>query len=1452
MLNSIINFSIKNKLVIGLFILGLIVWGVNAITKLPIDAVPDITNNQVQVITVSPTLAAQEVERLITFPVEQTMATIPEIEEIRSFSRFGLSVVTIVFHDNTNLYWARQQVSERLVEAADAIPPGAGKPALAPVTTGLGEIYQYVLKVDPAYREKYSPTDLRTIQDWIIRRQLVGTEGVAEVSSFGGFLKQYEVAVDPQRLRSLDITITDVFNALEANNSNTGGAYIEKGPNAYFIRSEGMITNEEDIRKIVVKKNTTGVPLLVRDVAEVKIGHAIRYGAMTYGDKGETVGAIVMMLKGANSGRVIENVKERISHIEKTLPPGVHIEPYLDRTKLVDAAIHTVVKNLAEGALIVIFVLVLLLGNLRAGLLVASVIPLAMLFAIGMMNLTGVSGNLMSLGAIDFGLIVDGAVIIVEATLHYMHKHFRGKEMTRSELEENVKTSAGRMMGSAAFGQLIILIVYLPILSLSGVEGKMFGPMAQTVAYAILGAFLLSLTYVPMMATLVMSRKHSEKKNISDRIMERLERVYLPVLRLALKWEKLIVATSVTVLIIAFYIFSGMGGEFIPTLDEGDFAIETRTLTGGSLDNTVNAALKASAILEKFPEVERVVGKVGSSEVPVDPMPVEACDLIVVLKPHDQWVSASTREELADTMSKALAAIPWATFGFQQPIQMRFNELMSGARQDIVVKIYGDDLDVLSEYAKQIGELAKTVEGAEDLYVEEVTGLSQVIVRIDRNALARYGVSVDDVNNAVRAGFAGAETGLVFEGDRRFSLVVRVGKENRKDEADLGSITVTTSDGQQIPVSELAEIKTEVGPNQIQRDNAQRRITVGFNVRGRDIQSVVEELQKKVEKEVKFKPGYYPTYGGTFKNLEDAQKRLSIAVPVALLMILLMLYFTFHSVKHALLIFSAIPMSAIGGIFMLWFRDMPFSISAGVGFIALFGVAVLNGIVLIAEFNRLKDSGVEDVDERIFKGAHSRLRPVVMTAMVASLGFLPMAISSSSGAEVQRPLASVVIGGLITSTLLTLILLPVLYHMFSTKRKKKNTTEVKTTSAILIAILLLSGMSLSAQQNNTYTMKQVLDSALKKNNYVKAAGLDLNAAKATQKAALDFGSTNATFTTGNINSAYRDKNITVIHTLPSPGVISASRKIAKAETGYASLNLAATEADIAYRTKASYMNLLYLHQYKKLLLREDSIYKAYAISSAKKYTAGEITLLQKLNAENLSLQASSRMMEIDAEIKAEEKLLASLCGIQGVIIPSETEFPKLSPLSYDTVSRPVSVQLAFQYADIQYGRVRAERNKLLPQFTVGGFTQSLYGYQNTTGTDVFYGSNMGFRGVQAGLNIPFPFNAQASRIKSAKISYDAAMTRAEAQSRQVNAERAAAISKLQGLEAKLNWYKTSALPQAALLKKQADLSWKAGETGSVEYQQSLQSALIVEQEYLHTLYLYNRAVIELDYLNGKF
>lgn len=1042
MINNIIHFSIKNKLIIGLFTLGLIAWGIYSLSRLPVDAVPDITNNQVQVITLSPSLAAQEIERLITFTIEQTMAVIPDIAEIRSMSRFGLSVVTIVFHDGVDIYWGRQQVNEKLSEAKANIPAGIGTPEMAPVSTGLGEIFQYVIHAKKGYEEKYNAMELRTIQDWIVRRQLLGTPGVAEVNSFGGLLKQYEIALDPNKLRSYNLGINDIFTALEKNNQNTGGSYIDKKPNAYFIRSEGLITSLEDINKIVVANTSSGLPVLIRDVAEVRFGQANRYGALTRNADGEAVGAIVMMLKGENSSEVVSRVKEKMEQIKKTLPEGVEIEVFLDRSEFVGRAINTVTKNLLEGALIVIFVLVLFLGNLRAGLLVASIIPLAMLFAISMMNLFGVSGNLMSLGAIDFGLIVDGAVIIVEATLHHItgrsiHERITSATLTQQEMDEEVNTSAKKMMSTAAFGQIIILIVYLPILALVGIEGKMFKPMAQTVSFAILGAFILSLTYVPMMSALFLSKKIEHKRNISDKMMDFFKRIYSPVIHGALRRKFITVASAIALFLVSLFIFMRLGGEFIPTLEEGDFALETRLLTGSSLTQTIDKATQASGILiRQFPEVKEVIGKIGAAEIPTDPMPIESCDLTVLLKDKSEWTSASSREELANKMAEALEAVPGVSFGFSQPIQLRFNELISGVRQDVGIKVFGEDLDELTRLSQQIGQLVTPVDGARDLYVEKVTGLPQIVVRIDRDQVARFGLDIGTINQAISTAFAGQSAGVVYEGEKRFDLVVRLNQQNRQNIEDVRNLFITTPNGNQVPLQQVANVEFRLGPNQIQREDAKRRIIVGFNVRGRDIASVVEDVQAKIDQQVKFPPGYFITYGGQFENLKEAQARLSVAVPVSLLLILLLLYFTFGSIKQSLLIFTAIPMAAIGGVFALLFRGMPFSISAGVGFIALFGVAVLNGIVLIAEFNRLKKDGTTDLSEIVFKGTSVRLRPVLMTALVASLGFLPMALSSSAGAEVQKPLATVVIGGLVTSTLLTLVVLPVLYIYFERGFKK--------------------------------------------------------------------------------------------------------------------------------------------------------------------------------------------------------------------------------------------------------------------------------------------------------------------------------------------------------------------------------------------------------------------------------
>ena len=1458
MLDKVILFSIKNKIIIGLFTLALIIWGGYSVTKLPIDAVPDITNNQVQIITVSPSLAAEDIERLVTFPIEQTMANIPGIEEVRSFSRFGLSVVTIVFKDDIDVYWARQQVNERLNEAKTVIPQGVGVPELAPVTTGLGEIYQYVIHTEKGYENKYTPMELRTIQDWIVRRQLLGTEGVADVSSFGGYLKQYEIALNPDKLRSMNISIRDVFTALQKNNQNTGGAYIDKKPNAYFIRSEGLIGSKEDIEKIVVKTNDNGIPVLIRNVASVGFGSATRYGAMTRNDEGEVVGAIVMMLKGANSSEVIKNVKGRIAQIEKNLPKGVVIEPFLDRTKLVNNAIGTVTKNLAEGALIVIFVLVLLLGNFRAGLVVASVIPLAMLFAIALMNLFGVSGNLMSLGAIDFGLIVDGAVIIVEATLHHltgrsMFEKFGGRKLTQDEMNLEVYNSASKIRSSAAFGEIIILIVYLPILALVGVEGKMFKPMAQTVSFAILGAFILSLTYVPMISSLFLNKNTQHKRNISDRIMDFFQRIYSPMIHFALKRKVAVLVTAIVMFAISITVFMNMGGEFIPTLDEGDFAVETRVLQGSSISQTIEAALRAGKILKaKFPEVKEVIGKIGSSEIPTDPMPVEACDLMVILKDKEEWTSAETREELAEKMQEALADIPGVTFSFQQPIQMRFNELMTGAKQDVVIKIYGENLELLTQYAKQIGKLSSTVDGAQDIYVEEVTGQSQIVIKFDRDKIAQFGLNIEDINQVVKAGFAGESAGYVYEGEKRFDLVVRLEKGNRQNLDDIKNLFVTTPKGNQVPVSQLAEVELKISPNQIQRDDAKRRITVGFNVRGRDVESVVKEMQKKVDKEVKFSAGYYPTYGGTFKNLIEARQRLSIAVPVALLLIFMLLFFTFHSFKQSILIFTAIPLSAIGGVFALWLRDMPFSISAGVGFIALFGVAVLNGIVLIGEFNSLKKEGMTDITEIILKGTSVRLRPVIMTAFVASLGFLPMALSHGSGAEVQKPLATVVIGGLLTATLLTLMVLPVLYWFFEKMGKSK--TPISVGATVLLLCMLIPSFSNAQTNSSGVTLQQAIDGAIKNNASIKAGNYEIDYSKALKKTSTDIGKTNLSLIHGQYNSIKTDNNISVSQSIPFPTLFSSQNQLNKANIKGNELKLQVTQNELINQVKSVYHYLEFLQAERNLLMSQDSIYTSFSNAANSRFKAGESNFLEKTTAEtqlmevkNLLAQNQSNTLIYQSQLQALMNSKVSVQVEQKAITKMELSIPN------DSTAYSLNPYLLYlkQQIEISNKQKKVETAKVLPDFTIGYFNQSLIGYQSINGTDQYFDASKRFSGFQVGVSIPLWFVPQTAKVKAAGLNQKAIESNVEQYQTNVQSQYSQYLQEYLQNKNTLEYYEKSALPNADLIIKQADKGFKNGEIGYVEYLQGIKNALAIKSNYLSSLNQCNQSIIKLEFLLGK-
>ncbi|HLA58329.1 MAG TPA: CusA/CzcA family heavy metal efflux RND transporter, partial [Puia sp.] len=1034
MIHKIIEFSVRNKLITGVLLLIFICWGIYSFTQLSVDALPDVTNNQVQVITNSPNLATQEVEQFITFPLETEFKSLQGLVELRSTSRSGLSVITLVFKDGIPNNITRQLVAEKVKKAEEQIPKGYGIPDIVPPTTGLGEIYQYVIVLKKGYEDKFNSMDLRTIQDWIVKRQLLGTPGVVDVSSFGGKLKQYEVSVKPERLAAMNLTLIDVYDALQKNNSNTGGSYIDKGPNIYFIRGEGLIEKLDDINNIVVR-NSNGIPVLIKDIGKVDFGFAPRYGAMTRNGNGETVGGVVLMQKGENAVRVIGSVKERMKTIEKYLPEGLSIDVFVDRTKLIDRTVSTVSTNLLEGALIVVFVLVLFLGNFRAGLIVASVIPLAMLFAVAMMNLFGVSANLMSMGALDFGLIVDGAVIIVESLTHKFYRNYRGRQLSQSQMDDEVSKGSSLIMNSAVFGQIIILIVYIPIFALRGIEGKMFMPMAQTVSFAIIGAMLLSVTYVPLVSSLFLNKKIAEKENMTDRVMNWMISKYQPLLKRAIQFRMALIAGAVVIFGLAILLFNSLGGEFIPELDEGDFATNFIIRQGSSLPQSIETTNRLEKIALQFPEVKEVVSKIGTSEIPTDPMPIESGDIIIVLKDRKEWTTAKNKEALAEKISEKMAVIPGVTLSFEQPIQMRFNELIAGVKSDIAIKIFGSDLDKLFEKGNEVSGLIKNINGLTDIKVEQVVGMPQLVVKYNRNKIAQYGLNISDVNAILNTAYAGGYAGVVYEGEKKFDLVVRIGKDSNTGADVLRSLLIPLPGGKQLPLDEIADVNFRSSPSQISREDAERRIVVEANVRGRDVEGVVKDIQQTLDAKLKLPEGYYINYGGQFQNLQEAKARLQLAVPVALLLIFFLLFLTFRSAKEALIIFSAIPLAAIGGIVALWMRDMNFSISAGVGFIALFGVSVLNGIVLISYYNRLKEEGETDVSNRILVGSAARLRPVLATAAVASLGFLPMAFSTSAGAEVQKPLATVVIGGLVSSTLLTLFVLPVLYSLFYLKRK---------------------------------------------------------------------------------------------------------------------------------------------------------------------------------------------------------------------------------------------------------------------------------------------------------------------------------------------------------------------------------------------------------------------------------
>lgn len=1446
MLNRIIQFSIKNKLIVGLFVLSLIVYGAYEVNRLPIDALPDITNNQVQVISVAPSLGATDIERLVTFPIEQAASNIPGIVEIRSFSRFGLSLVTIVFKDNIDVYWARQQVSERLQVAQSQIPPGVATPELGPVTTGLGEIYQYVVRAKEGYETKYDAIELRTIQDWIVRRQLLSVKGVADVSSFGGKLKQYEISVNPDKLQALNVNVNEIFDAVQANNANTGGAYIEKGPNVLYIRSEGLAESINDIQNICIKSLDNGNPILIKDVAEVKIGSAIRYGAMTYNDVGEVSGAVVMMLKGGNSSEIIKNVKERVEEIQKTLPEGVVIEPFLDRSKMVNNAIHTVEKNLLEGALIVIFVLVLFLGNLRAGLIVASVIPLSMLVAIILMNLFGVSGNLMSLGALDFGLIVDGAVIIVESVMHAIVLKGKGAnlQLTQNDMDETVVSSSSKMMNSAVFGQIIILVVYLPIFTLEGIEGKMFVPMAQTVSFALIGAFVLSLTYVPMMSSLFVSKKSSHKVNLSDKMMMGIERVYRRSFNYLVNHIKLTYSIVLALFVSAVFVLMNMGGEFIPTLEEGDFALETRVLPGSNLNVSVDAALKASKILKsRFSEVEKVVSKIGSGEVPTDPMPIDAQDLMIILKDKREWVNANTFDELADTMGKALEEIAGVNFGFLYPVQMRFNELMTGAKQDIVCKIFGENLDTLVKYAKLLGSISNKVDGAEDVYVEPVAGLPQIVINYKREIVSQYGLSIDEINQVVNTALAGQSAGLVFEGEKRFDLVVRMDEGKRDHIEDVRNLPIPTQNHINVPLSILADVSVKNSPNQIQREDAKRRIFVGFNVKGKDMQTVVDDLRKKVDTELKLPAGYYITFGGAFENLKAAKDRMSIAVPVALLLIFLMLYFAFNSIKLSLLIYSAIPLSTIGGILALYLRGMPFSISAGVGFIALFGVSVLNGIVLIAEFKRrMKDS--TDLKTLVLEGTATRLRPVLMTALVASLGFLPMALSHGAGAEVQRPLATVVIGGLLIATFLTLYILPMAFYNAHTAQFK----NVNSKGIALLVLIAFIGLP-KANAQKTIDLNAAIDSAMMNNILLQNVFLKGNQKVLNQKSSIQTAQTQLYTENGQINSFYIDNRLGLSQSFYFPSVYTKNKELLNSQKQLTQAELDWQKVNLKRQVSALYQRLSIALEKKKLLMKNDSIYQIFEDKSNLRYKVGESNLLEKSTSENQRYLIQIQLLQLENELVLMQQEFKLLTNTKETYLPIAKNLKlQLPMLDSNTLSAHPYLKVLQLSLQNQSLNTELEQAKNLPEFNLAYSNMTMKGFSSDNN---FYTGSDRFHSFQIGIGIPLFASGQKASVQSSKIEEDIIKNQELYLEKELEAQWRQCMNKFNSAKVVLDYYEEKGLKNNEQIQSVANQQLQNGSINYMDWVLIVNQSIDIQLAYLDALNTYNQAVIELQTLMNK-
>lgn len=1439
-MEKIITFSVRHKLIILLFTAAISGFGIFSLLHIPIDAVPDITTNQVQVITVARNLATEEIEQFITYPVELEMANLPGVQEIRSTSKFGLSVVTIVFDDKMGTYLPRQLIAEKIQTAYEKIPKGFGMPTMGPISTGLGEIYQYILDVEPEFKAKYSLTDLRTLQDWVVKRQLSGIQGVVEIITWGGYLKEYEVAVHPERLRAMNLTVQDVFEALQKNNSAAGGAYIEKTNESYFIRGEGLVGSLDDIAMIVIE-NREGVPVLVRDVATVGFGHAVRFGAITANGQGEKVMGQVMMLKDANSGNVIKEVKKRMAEIQKTLPQGIFISPIVDRSELISRTTTTVAENLIFGCLIVIFVVVLLMGNIRSGLVVVSIIPLSLLFALGMMYLTGVDANLMSLGAIDFGIIIDGAVIIVEfiafqITREYAHISTLEKKEMQSFKDTVTIRGTTRMMQSALFGQLIIVLVFIPILSLSGIEGKMFKPMALTFSFALMGAIILCFTYVPVVSSLVLKPVRENEKNISTRLMNWVEKMHQPSIVWALKRKTIVLSLAIALLIGAIMLFRTMGGEFIPTLDEGDFVIQPVLKTGTTLSNTIETVTEMEKILLEFPEVDKVVTRIGAAEIPTDPMSMEESDVIIKLKPRSEWVTASSKDELADKFKEALGILPGIEYEFTQPIEMRFNELITGVRADVAIKIFGEDLDILSKKAQEIERLIRSVEGASDIMVEKVTGLPQMTIQFDRAKIARYGLNITELNTLISAGFGGLSAGSVFEKEKRFDLVIRFDRSSRVDIENIRNMYVPLPGGGQIPMREVADILYSKGPAKISRDDTKRRIVIGINVRNRDLESVVKDVQSRIESNITLLPGYSITYGGQFENLRNAKDRLMVAVPIALVLIFIMLYFAFNSVQDALLIYSAIPLSSVGGVALLWMRDMPFSISAGVGFVALFGIAVLNGIVLIEHFKELKDQGVMDIKARIIQGTRERLRPVLLTASAAALGFLPMAISTNAGAEVQRPLATVVIGGLVSSTLLTLIVLPVLYAMFDSGKFSRS----KINPVILIVILcLLIPSTGKAQSPRTITLQEAIALAEKNNAGLKSSALSVDQSRALIKAGYDMEKPIMYFNrdANNLPPVGDPLNVWGIEqNLKFPTVYGKQRQVFESSYHMQEQQYELDTRKLVLEVTKSFYTIVYLQDLLKHYITIDSIYDDFAEAAAKRFTAGETNYLEKVTTETKRQEALLHLKQTRSSIESAYNDLYRWLQTDETIVVQRNTLSKIDIQPLDLPSHP-GVQYYDQWKQTATFTNQLQKNKLLPDIHLTYFQGRSVAEQNKL-----------YPGVQIGLGIPLWFGANRANIQASQVQIE----KLELQEMEYMAGLRAKYSRLQHdiakFEQAFDFYNTSGKKLAAETLSTARKSFYSGEINFLQYVQAMDQSVSIEINHLQNLYRYNLTVIEMNYL----